>query len=214
MIFLFRKKEQNDRDCCAYIKDNPMRFECDHYFGYPCLEGCCYSEHAYPNYKEIDTVLTEEEYNQLVQFAKDIDELGCGIKKGDTRYEQGLSLCKNIQPVYDKLKSEEAQEFFEKIKESEKEYLMSEYNLTYCDVETIFNEYDLDYRDRSIVRCVYDDAEELGNEEAFQLGYVPGDDTSDPRYRFFNFEEFGEWLVHETEGYLELSNGRIVSMNY
>lgn len=41
-VFLYRIKNSEDRDCCAYIENNPMRFECGHYFGRPVLHGSCY----------------------------------------------------------------------------------------------------------------------------------------------------------------------------
>ena len=210
-IFLY-KDNTEDRDCCAYIEAKAERFECGHYFGGVGLHGACYSGHDFANYEDIKTVLTESEYNQLIQFNKDIKELGYGITKGDERYNKGIELCKSIQPIYDKLLSAENEEFFKEIIEEEKEYLMDEYNLDKDDIDTIFDNYRLDYRDRAVVGYVYDDAYDLGYETAWSCGYVNNNDSIMGRY--FDFEKFGKDLVNDDECYCELADGRCVSLCY
>lgn len=210
-IFLY-KDNTDDRDCCAYIEARAERFECGHYFGSVGLHGACYSGHNFANYEDIRTVLTENEYNQLIQFSKDISDLGYGITKGDERYNKGIELCKAIQPIYDKLLSKENEEFFEEIIEEEKEYLMDEYNLDEDDIDTIFDNYGLDYRDRAVVGYVYDDTYDLGYETAWSCGYVKNNDSIMNRY--FDFEKFGEDLVNDDECYCQLADGRCVSLCY
>ena len=51
-LFLFREKDSDDRDCCAYIDSKNPRFECNHYFGSVNLNGACYSGHKFPAYEE------------------------------------------------------------------------------------------------------------------------------------------------------------------
>ena len=211
-IFLY-KNNTEDRDCCVYIKAKAERFECGHYFGGVSLNGACYSGHNFANYEDIKTVLTEDEYNQLIKFDKDIHELGYGITKGDERYNKGIELCKAIQPVYDKLLSAENEEFFNEIQEEEKEYLMDKYNLDEDDIETIFDNYSLDYRDRGIVGYIYEDTYDLGYETAYSLGYVNDNDSTIVQ-RYFDFEKFGEDLVNDDECYCQLADGRCVSLNY
>lgn len=75
-LFLFREKDSDDRDCCAYIDSKNPRFECNHYFGSVNLNGACYTGHEFPAYEDIETVLTKAEYNELVQFNKAINDLG------------------------------------------------------------------------------------------------------------------------------------------
>ena len=135
-----------------------------------------------------------------------------GITKGDDRYDKGVELCNAIQPIYDKLLSEENEKFFEAIIEEEKEYLMDEYNLDEEDIDTIFDNYGLDYRDRAVVGYVYDDAHDLGYNEAYNLGYINDNDSIASRY--FDFEAFGEDLVSEDECFCELADGRVVSLCY
>lgn len=209
-IFLY-KDNTEDRDCCAYIEARAERFECGHYFSGVGLHGACYSGGDFANYEDIKTVLTENEYKQLIQFNKDIKELGYGITKGDERYHKGIELCKAIQPIYDKLLSVENEEFFNEIIEEEKEYLMDKYGFDEDDIEQIFDNYYLDYRDRGIVGSVFNDAYDLGYETAWSLGYVNNDDLIVNRY--FDFEKFGEDLLDE-EAYIQLSDGRCVFLNY
>ena len=209
-IFLYKEKTE-DRDCCAYIEAKPMRWECNHYFGSVILHGACYSGHNFAPYEDIKTILTEDEYNQLVKFNEEINALGYGIVKGDERYNKGVELCNAIQFVYDKLLSAENEELFNEVIEEEKEYLMDEYNLDEDDIETIFDNYGLDYRDRAVVGCVYDDTYDLGYETAWSLGYVNNNDYITERY--FDFEKFGEDLLEE-EQYVQLANGRCVYLCY
>ena len=210
-LFLYREKAADDRDCCAYIEAKNPRFECDHYFGGIGLHGACYSGHKFPDYKDIETILTETEYEELIAYNKAINELGYGIKKGDERYNKGIELSKSVQHIFDKLESSEAKEFQQSIIESEIEYLKDEYSLSDEDIKKIFDEYYLDYRDRGIVGCVFNDSSDLGYEEAWQLGYIKNGDTIAERY--FDYEKFGEDLL-EDENYLELDDGRVVSLNY
>ena len=209
-VFLY-KNNSEDRDCCAYIKAEPMRWECDHYFGGVRLNGACYCNSDFAKYEDIKTVLTEEEYGQLIQFALNIEGLGFCITKGDERYNKGVELCKAIQPVYDKLLSEENEEFFEQIQAEEREYLMDEYGLDEDDIDKIFDNYGLDYRDRGVVGCVFKDTYDLGYEEAWSLGYVDVKDSIASRY--FDFEAFGEDLADD-EYYVLLDDGRVASLNY
>lgn len=88
---------------------------------------------------------------------------------------------------------------------------MDEYDISEEDVEEIFENYRLDYRDRSIIGYIYSNTSELGYDEAFDLGYIkPGDVISE---RYFDYEKFGEDLLEE-EQYMELSDGRVVCLNY
>ena len=211
-VFLYKEIDCNDRDCCAYIESRPMRFECNHYFGGVNLHGSCYCGSKFAPYEEIKTVLTKDEYDALIKFSKEIKRIGYGVTIGDERYKKGLELCEGIQYVYDKLNSEENQKLFKEVQQEEIEYLMEEHDLSDEDVKKIFNEYAQVYRDRSIVGSVYEDYEELGYEEAWSMGYIKDNDPISMRY--FDTEKFGEDLVNDDGRYLELNDGRIVSLNY
>lgn len=210
-IFLY-KENSNDRDAVAYINIIPSEFECNHYFSRVSIQGACYSGGSFADYENIKTILTEAEYNQLLQFAEDIENLGFGIVKGDERYQKGLALIKDIQPVYNRLLSEENEELFEDVQEEEAEFLMDEYGLDEDDLTAIFDKYYLDYRDRAVVGCVYKDAYDLGENEAISLGLVDWK-MDDITSRYFDFEKFGEDLTEE-ESYCELPDGRIAYLCY
>lgn len=209
-VFLFKLKDDDDRDCCGYIDNKPLRWECDHYFGGIYPNGACYCGGELPKYDEIRTVLTEDEYNALVKFANDIKELGYGIKKGDERYNKGIEYCNQIQPIYDKLNGPENKEFFETIIEEEIAYLMDEYCISRGDILDVFDNYSYDYRDRSVIGYVYDNYYDLGYNEAFSLGYLSND--NDAISRFFDYERFGESLVEE-DSYYETDSGKIIYLN-
>ena len=134
--------------------------------------------------------------------------MGYGIKKGDDRYQKGMKLCKEVQKIIDKLQSEEAEEFFEEIQKDERDELCSEYNLTKEEIEEIFDNYGLEYRDRAIVGTIFDDIEEAVHEEAWQCGY-----TKEYDERYFNYDTFADDLL-EREDVYELSTGRILFYAY
>lgn len=93
----------------------------------------------------------------------------------------------------------------EKVIADEKEYVKNEYDLTDDEVETIFENYGLEYQDRAIVGYVFRDFDEMVEEEKFSLGY--------DKVPYFNDEEFGNDLL-ENGNYLQLNSGKIVSYCY
>ena len=211
-LFLYRIKNSDDRDCCAYINAAGPKFECNHYFGSITLCGSCYSGGEFPEYEEIETFLTKDEYEEILTFNIFIKSLGYGITKGDSKYKASIKLIDSIKHIYDKLKSDEAFAFFEDIQNSEMEYLKKEFNLSNCNIEEILDEYTEDFRDRSIVSYVYDSVEEAGYNEAWELGYIKNNDLISSKY--FNYKKFGEDLVEDDEYFLELCDGRVVRLNY
>ena len=52
-LFLYRVKDSDDRDCCAYIDTAGPKFECNHYFSSIRLCGSCYSGGKFPEYEEM-----------------------------------------------------------------------------------------------------------------------------------------------------------------
>lgn len=208
--FLYRTKAADDRDCCAYIE--PSHFECGHYFSGLRIGGACYSDGGFANYEDIDTFLSEEDYNKLIQFENDITELGYGITKGDDRYNKGMKLCAEIQPIFDKLNSVEGTEFAEEIFESEAEYIQEEYGLSYDEVMEVYHNYAGDYQDRAIIGYVYQDSSDLGYAE--MENYFAEYKMPDNLMNYFDYERFGEDLVNESEFYLELLSGTVVYLNY
>ena len=210
-IFLFRDKYNiEDRDACKYLNyETPANhFHCEHYFGGVRLCGPNFWGGNFPPYDEVETFLTEEEYNKLISTDKELSELGYNIKKGDERYNKGIALCESLEPIFDKLRSEEAVAFKKEIMESEQEMMRDEYDLSFEDVETILDyRYD-EYEDKGIVSCVYEDYEDLGMHYAEEVDSIP--DHVQP---YFDYERYGEDLAEE-ERFVELSDGRIVELSY
>ena len=80
--------------------------------------------------------------------------------------------------------------------------------LTLKDIEDIFENYYLEYRDRGIINYVYDDVYDLG-EEMIDSCY----DLDDYIKRYIDYEKFGNDLLLD-DYYVELDDGRVVSLNY
>lgn len=144
----------------------------------------------------------------LLKFNNDIKQLGYGIKEGDLRYIQGIDLIKDIQVIYDKLASIKAEQFEKTIMDDEKEIMMDMWNLLEDDIEEILNDYSLDYKDRSIIGYVYDDVEDLAENEIEQCFDVPDFLTN-----YIDYSKFGEDLLQDEEMYKELEDGRVVYYN-
>lgn len=208
MLFLYRLKNSEDRDACAYIDEIPSQFECRHYFSGVRIQGACYSGGEFASYEDISTILTKKEYQRLLQFNKDIKQLGYGIKRGDERYNKGLELIKNIQDIYNKLQSEEAEKFEKNIMIDEKEIMMSEWDLTEDEIEEILDDYCLHYKDRAVIGYVYDSVEDLAENEIEQCFNVP-----DYLTNYIDYSRFGQDLLQDAERYKELPDGRIVCYN-
>lgn len=216
LVFLYKIINRDDRDCVVYIPNTPMSFECGHYFSSVYLQGSCFFGGKFEDYSNIKTILTENEYQQLIDFNNAITNLGYGISIGDDRYNKGIALCKAIQSIYDKLNSKENEELFEKVWLEEKQYLMEEFSLDDEEIELILDNYTLDYKDRSIIGYIFDNAYDCGYEEAFQLGISNNNIETwrkDIMENYFDFESFGESIGND-ECHCTLPDGRIVSLNY
>ena len=77
--------------------------------------GSCYSGSEFPVYEEIETILTKDEYEEILTFNIFIKALGYGSRKVIVEYRAGIKLIDSIKHIYDKLKSDEAFAFFEDI---------------------------------------------------------------------------------------------------
>lgn len=200
-VFMFREIDKDNRDCCNYL-DIEYR-EGTLHLG---ICGACFfgtTKTEINDYANIETILTEEEYNAI----KDYIRISRGILS-DVKH-----LVKHIKPIVEqaiqKLQSDEGKEFFEKIATDEMEYLKEQWNLSDKDIEDIFDAYPYEYKDRAVVGTVYEDYYELGENEAWGLGYIT-QSASEIMSRYFNYEKFGEDLAEENDGYVELDDGRIV----
>lgn len=212
-LFLGRRKE-DDRDCCIYISTDSGEFACGHYFSGIHFSGACYSglntQEILNDVKNemIETVLNNEDMNELLEIDKALDELSFGIEVNSDKYNKGLECQARIKKWFEKLETDKANNLFKKIIEEEKEYCMEQYNLTEEEVDEIFENYNLDYQDRGIINCIFEDKEELGR-EMFDVYYNSSNDIS----KYIDYESFADDLL-EDEVYYELNDGRIVSYSY
>jgi len=210
-LFLFKENNTDDRDCVKYVEANLFSFDCGHYFSGINLNGACFSQSF--KLKEIDfenitTILKKSDFEKLDILQKRVNALGCGIKKDSEKYKEGLEIQQKANIIIRKLQSKENQELFEKVIEEEKEFLFDNEDLTEEEIEEIFENYNLDYQDRGIFGNLYNDCENLGEEEA--ESYI---ELNEQVKRYFDFESFGGDLV-DGENYIELESGRIASLNY
>lgn len=210
-LFLAKIKNDDDRDIVKYIEFSG--FECNHYFGGLHIHGACFCgfekelrDIVENNFDDLETILTKEEFMKIFELDDELNELGFGIEKDSDKYKRGLEIIEEYKNTIEKrLLSDENKKLFEKVVADEKEYIKNEYDLTDDEVETIFENYGLEYQDRAIVGYVFRDFDEMVEEEKFSLGY--------DKVPYFNDEEFGNDLL-ETGNYLQLSSGKIVSYCY
>ena len=214
------KINENDRDCVKYLDtETTGAFACGHYFVGLLINGCCCG--GYPAWygsgleeikeqklKNITTILTEEELKRLFEFDEKIYKLGYRIVQGDKRYQKGLEYRAKIQDIIDKLNGEDNEKLFKNVQEEEREVLKEEYDLTDEDIDYIFDNYSLEYRDRKIVSCIWNNIDKCAYDTAKSMGYVKRGNE-----RYFNYETFGEDLLN-SENYLKLEDGRVVMLSY
>jgi len=204
-LFIFKELNSDDRDVVNYI-ERP-KFECGHYFGGIHLLGACFSR-SLELPKDIKSVLLKEELMLLVEADKQLNTLGHGITKGSVRYKQGLYILEGIEPIFKKLESEENQKLFEEVIQEERQYIQDEIGLTNEEIDEVFDEYYLSYRDRGILGGVFDTAEKLGIEEA--ENFIENFKSVE---KYFDYEAFASDLLNN-DNYFELSSGRCVYLSY
>lgn len=210
-MFLGKIKNSDDRDCVKYMEF--IGFECDHYFGGLRIDGACSGgsiDEIKDNIDNFESILTKEELLRLFELDKMLDDLGYGIEKGSEKYNKGIEILNEYEnTIGKKLASEENEKLFKKIIEEEKEIMKEKWGLTDKDIEDIFYAYDLEYRDRAIIGYVYSDAFDLGENEFDCIYY----DLDDNIKKYIDYEKFGNDLLSD-DYYIELDDGRVVSLNY
>lgn len=185
MAIFAYKVKNDDRDRVVYLDDNGRLCGANFY-------GVGYQDKQ--DYDNVETILTKRQYERVIN--EDVDE-----------------------KIFAKLQSKEAQKFFAKIVEQEKAEAASEYNLSDDEVDDIFEYYanhnDESYQDKSIIGTVYEDAEELGDNEAWSLGLTSSNsnDWKEQLYaKYFDYKAYGEDLCDEDPRYYKLNDGRVVAL--
>lgn len=198
----------NERDVVYYIEFGG--FECNNYFSGFHLNGACFSGFE-KEFKQlfdegkIESILTTQDIEKLYDINNKLADLGFGIEKDSDRYKQGIDLLKELDSIKEKLKSKENEQLFNKVIEEEKNWCMSEYNLSRSDIDYIFSEYNGIYQDRGLISYVYNDFDDMVENEKWAFGYE--------KTPYFDDEAFGNDLL-ESDNYIELEDGRIVYLSY
>ena len=213
-VFLLRLKDEEDKDAVKYLDLDTGKFECNHYFAGLRISGACFSgfeaELKKEKFENFETILTKEEIEKLWAFDEKIHQLGYNITEGDEKYKKGLKYNEEIKNIIAKLLSKENQEFFKKIQENEKEILKNEYNCTDEEIEEIWDNYNQDYRDRSIVSYIYENFDEFAEETADSYCAV----ESEISKKYFDYEAWGNDLLENDEYYYQLDSGRVIMYSY
>lgn len=187
--FLFKENNTDDRDCVHYVNITDLG-NCNGTIG---VSGPCFWKNIAVDdidFDNITTILTKEEF-ELLANSNDND----------------------VSAIIAKLQSDDNAALFERVCDEEAAYLIDEYDFDENDLDDIFDVVcSYGYKDRGIVSNVYDDAEELGREEMWGLGYM-NRNNEDIIERFFDFEGFAEDIMNWHDSYVELSDGRVVSLN-
>ena len=210
-VFLAKIKNSDDRDVVYYIEFNG--FECEHYFGGLHLCGACFcgfekefKDIVEKDFDNLETILTKEEMSRLFELNDEIKALGYGIERDSENYNKGVAIMQEYcDTIGKKLLSDENKQLFEKVVKDEKEFVKKQYDLSDSETDEIFDNYFGGYQDRAIVSYVFNDIDELVEEEKFELGYED--------IKYFDDDAFGRDLL-ESEYYYELDNGKIVSYSY
>lgn len=194
--YFLLKTNEDDRDCVKYIEIDTAenRF---HICG-ACFCGITQDEQQdiLNNFAELTTALTKDELTTLFEIDK---------KWYKDRTADDLSFLTQLKT---KLESDLNKDIFSQVIEEEREYLKEEYSLTDNDLDTIFDYYGLDYKDRAVVCCVYEDYAELGENLFNCYEKLP-----DNLQKYFDYESFGADLVDDYN-YIELQDGRIAELCY
>jgi hypothetical protein len=130
VVFFFRNDaEDGGRDWIKYLSVGERDIGAGH--GLSICGACFIGE----NLKEIDTktvttFLKKKELKTLFNYEIEMRELGWNIKDDSVKMAKATELFKTIEPIIEKLKSEENKKFFEnKILPDEMEYLKDEFSL-------------------------------------------------------------------------------------
>lgn len=189
-VLLYRVKG-DDRDACVYV-DVPLHRDIN---GDVIVCGNCFSSRIKEEYGEVETFLTEEEFEELKKADKD-------------------KSCKDDDAFDGLLTSERQREFAEVIRADELEIVMEEYDFDEYDIEELVSKAEDKGRliDRSMVLNIYKDAEELG---AYYVEEV--DNVFKGREymcSYFDYEGYGNEIADNDFGdYVRLSDGRIVELS-
>ena len=206
-LFLGRLNNDDERNC---IYTEHVVFECHHYWSgirnYDAEWSCC---HDIKNiaYDDITTGFTAEQWARAQEIDRTLDNLGYGITVGDDRYKVGEALANEWNNMIDSIQGCDVEV---EIMQDERDRIADRYNLDDDDIDDIFN--NTDYYDLGAISAIYDNVEDFGEEEAFELGVFSGHkgQFKDILESCFDYEKFGRMCL-DGDCVVELSDGRVVT---
>lgn len=215
-LFLAKIENSDDRDAVYYLDFDGIRE--NGYFSNINLNGSCFSgfkkellDVVENDFDSLETIYTKEEIKQLFALDDELDKVKSCINIDKEKiHDRGVKITNEINCLLDKLRSGDNEELFQNIVEEEKVWCMNEYNLSKEEIDDIFNNYNGNYQDRSIIVTVYKDKEELFDEMRFN-GII---ECSDYLIDYVDKERYINDVLEEDNTFYELSDGRIVYYSY
>ena len=177
-VILYRIKD----DECRYISISDDVI-CVDYEGKPIVHNPCCSTRIKENFEDVETWLTEDIFNRM----KNTDG-------SDT-----------FSDVVDMIKNGEHEDFEAYIKNDELEKICDEYNIDVDEAEeVIWNYYDNDYFDSTIITYVWDSHYDIAESYVDECCNVES-----WMYNYIDFDSMGEDIASD-RGMYELYDGRII----
>ena len=206
-IFLYKLKNcTNDFNACCYIET--AKFECGHYFSVSKICGPSWCGGKFAEYKDIRTTLTKEQYQQFLKLCNELESFGYGLDKNAEKKAKAQEKANELNNfIYNNLLSEKANRFANKIQKEEDEIMQEMYGFNDKDIEDIHNVYGDEYFDREIIGSVYDSSYDVAERWVDECCSV-----DDWIKSYIDYDRMGDDLVSDGD-YVELSDGRVVSLN-
>lgn len=177
-VILYRIKD----DECRYIEISNDKIHFD-YQGKPIVHNPRCSTRIKENFEDVETWLTEDIFNRM----KNTDG-------SDT-----------FSDVVDMINNGEHKEFEAYIKDNELEKICDEYNIDVDEAEeVIWNYYDNDYFDSTIITYVWDSCYDIAESYVDECCNVES-----WMYNYIDFDSMGEDIASD-RGMYELYDGRII----
>ena len=215
-LFLAKIKNSDDRDVVYYLDFEGIRE--DGYFSNINLNGSCFSgfkkellDIIENEFDSLETIYTKEEITKLFELDDELDKVkNCINADKEKIHDRGVKITNEINCLLDKLRSGDNEELFQNVVEEEKVWCMNEYNLSKEEIDDIFDNYNSNYQDRSIIAIIYEDKEDMFDNLRWN-GFI---EVSDYLVDYVDKDGYIDSILNEDNTYYELSDGRIVYYNY
>lgn len=215
-LFLAKIENSDDRDVVYYLDFNGV--DKNGYFSNINLNGSCFSgfkkellDIVENDFDSLETIYTKDEIKKLFELDDELTKYKHDINANKEKVnEMMLKISNDINCMLDKLRSGDNEELFQNIVEEEKVWCMNEYNLSKEQIDDIFDNYNGNYQDRSIICTIYEDKEDMFD----NLRWNGCIEVSDYLVDYVDKERYISDILEEDNTFYELSDGRIVYYSY